>query len=80
MDQKPVPDLFFILVNNKKQPLHAINCTRKSYQQQKGPGTSDQSLFRLQLEYLKNKKIFLAEIRNIFHSFEGLSLGEKIKI
>ena len=23
--QKPVPDSFFILVNNPRQPLHAIN-------------------------------------------------------
>ena len=31
-------------------------------------------------EYLENKKSFLDEIKNIFHSFEGLSLGQKIKI
>ena len=31
-------------------------------------------------EYLKNEKSFLDEIKNIFYSFKGLSLGEKIKI
>ena len=31
-------------------------------------------------EYLKNKKSFLDEIKNIFHSFKGLSFVEKIKI
>ena len=30
-------------------------------------------------EYLENEKSFLDEIKNIFHSFEGLSFGEKIK-
>ena len=28
-------------------------------------------------EYLKNEKNFLDEIKNIFHSFSGLSFGEK---
>ena len=31
-------------------------------------------------EYLENEKSFLDEIKNIFHSFEGLSFGQKIKI
>ena len=31
-------------------------------------------------EYLENEKSFLDEIKNIFHIFVGLSLGEKIKI
>ena len=31
-------------------------------------------------EYLENEKSFLDEIKNIFHSFKGLSYGEKIKI
>ena len=30
-------------------------------------------------EYLKNKKSFLDEIKNIFIVFKGLSVGEKIK-
>ena len=29
------------------------------------------------LEYLENEKSFLDEIKNIFHSFEELSFGEK---
>ena len=29
------------------------------------------------LKYLENKTSFLDEIKNIFHSFEGLSFGEK---
>ena len=29
-------------------------------------------------EYLKNEKSFLDQIKSIFHSFEGLSFGEKI--
>ena len=28
-------------------------------------------------EYLENEKSFLDEIKNIFHSFEGLSFGGK---
>ena len=31
-------------------------------------------------EYLENEKGFLDEVKNIFHSFEGLSFAEKIKI
>ena len=31
-------------------------------------------------EYLENKKSFLDEIKNICHSFKGLSLGEKKKL
>ena len=31
-------------------------------------------------EYLENENSFLDEIKNIFHSFEGLSFVEKIKI
>ena len=31
-------------------------------------------------EYLGNEKSFLDEIKSIFHSFEGLSFGEKTKI
>ena len=30
------------------------------------------------IEYLKNEKSIYDEIKSIFHSFEGLSLGEKI--
>ena len=30
-------------------------------------------------EYFENKKSFLDEIKNIFHSFEGLSFDEKLK-
>ena len=62
--QKLVPDLFLILVNNPKQPLHARNLTLcilsnpvpfngQSYQKQYGPGTSDQSLFRLENKFRK---------------------------
>ena len=75
VQQKLVPDLFIIFVNNPKQPLHVRNYfkgkiferglskslkkvtsffllnlvpfKRQSYQKQKGPGTSVQSLFRL---------------------------------
>ena len=75
MQQKLVPDLFIILVNNPKQPLHVRNYfkskiferglskslkkdtsfflsnpvpfNRQSCQKEKGPRTSDQSLFRL---------------------------------
>ena len=77
---KLVPDPFFILVNNPKQPLHARNSFKnilkrdyqnplkkltlfflsnpvpfneQSYQKQKGPGTSDQSLFRLLNKFTK---------------------------
>ena len=32
------------------------------------------------VEYLENEKSFLNEIKSIFHIFEGLSFGEKIKI
>ena len=32
------------------------------------------------LEYLENEKIFLDEIKNIFHVFEGLSFSEKYKL
>ena len=31
-------------------------------------------------KYLENEKSFLGEIKNIFHSFEGLLRGEKIKV
>ena len=31
-------------------------------------------------EYLENKKSFLDEIKNIFHSFQRVSFGENIKI
>ena len=75
VQQKSVPDLFIILVNNPKQPLHARNYfkvkyfegglskslkkvilfflsnpvpfNRQNYPKQKGPGISDQLLFRL---------------------------------
>ena len=72
-----VPDPFFVLINNQKQPLHAKNSFKnkifckeiikkvkfifflnpapfngQSYQKQKGPGTSDQSLFRLQNKFI----------------------------
>ena len=73
MHQKLVPDLFFILVNNSKQPLHArkgdyqkplkkltlfflsnpVPFNGQSYKKQKGLGTSDQSLFRLQNKFKK---------------------------
>ena len=63
MYQILVPDPFFILVNNPKQPFHARNCFKNKiffllspvpfngqiYKKQKGPRTSDQSLFRLQV-------------------------------
>ena len=48
MQLKLVPDLFAILVNNPKQPLHA-----RHYQKQKGPGTNDQPLFRLRNKFRK---------------------------
>ena len=80
--QKLFPDLFFNLVNNLKQPLHAKNSFEnimswkgdyrnslkkltllflsnpvpfngQGYQKQKEPGTSDQSLFRLQNRFRK---------------------------
>ena len=83
MQQKLVPDSFFILVSNPKQPLHARNSFKnkifwkgiiyhktwkkltlfflsnpvpfneQSYQKQKGPGTGDQPLFRLQTKFTK---------------------------
>ena len=81
MQQKLVPDLFIILVNNPKQPLHGkfffknnilkedyqkslkkvtsfflsnpVSFSRQNYQKQKGPGTSDQSLFRLRNKFRK---------------------------
>ena len=71
MPQKLAPDLFLILVNNPKQPLHAKNSFKdilkedyqkalkkvpfngQSFQKQKGPGTSDWSLFRLQNKFRK---------------------------
>ena len=81
MQKKLVPDLFIILVNNLKQPLHAQNYfkskifwedsqktlkkvtsfyllnpvpfNRQNYQNQKGPGTSDQLLFRLRNKFRK---------------------------
>ena len=31
-------------------------------------------------EYLKNEESYLDKIKNIFHSFKGLSFDEKIKI
>ena len=72
--------VYIYLVNNPKQPLHAINSFKnilkedyqkalkkltsffllkpvpfngQSYQKQKGPGTSDQSLFKLQKKFRK---------------------------
>ena len=33
-----------------------------------------------EFEYLENEKSLLDSIKNIFHSFKGLSFGEKIKI
>ena len=33
-----------------------------------------------EFEYLENEKSLLDEIKNLCHSFEGLSFGEKIKI
>ena len=56
MHQKLVPDPFLILVNNPKQLLHAKNSFKingQSYQKQKGPGASNQSLFRLQNQFRK---------------------------
>ena len=29
------------------------------------------------IKYLENEKIFLDEIKNIFHSFQGLLFGDK---
>ena len=81
MQQKLVPDLIIILVNNRKQPLHARNYfkskifwkriikslkkvpsfflsnpapfNRQNDQKQKGPRSSDQSLFRLWNKFRK---------------------------
>ena len=81
MHKKLVPDPFFILLYNPKQPLHARNSFEnnilkedyqkpfkkstlsfllnpvpfnlQSYQKQKGPGTSDSSLFRLRNKFRK---------------------------
>ena len=47
-------------------PFESGNCGKEGKKLQK-------------LEYLKNEKSFLDEIKNIFHSFEGLSFGEKVK-
>ena len=87
MHQKLVPGSFFILVNNPKQPLPAINSFKnkifwkgilknswkskysfslnyfpfneQSYQKQKGPRTSDQSLFRLQNKFTNNSLLVM---------------------
>ena len=63
LHQKLVPDLFLILINNQEHPLHARNSfnnkriiKRGQNLEQKGPGTSDQSLFRL---HHKFRKFFL---------------------
>ena len=63
MHQKLVPDLFLILINNQENSLYARNyfknkriIKRQQNLEQKGPGTSDQSLFRL---HKKFRKIFL---------------------
>ena len=61
--------LILILVNNPKQSLHARNSVKskifwkgivknplfneQSYQKQKGPGNSDQSLFRFRNKFTK---------------------------
>ena len=69
-----------------------VTFNRHNYQKQKGPGTSEQSLFSLfesgkfgkegkklqKFEYLQNEKGFLDEIKNIFHSFlKGYHLMKK---
>ena len=80
MLQKLASDLFIILVNNPKKPLHVrnyfkskifwkrlskslkkgnfllsspVSFNRQNYQKQKGPGTSDQLLFRLRNKFRK---------------------------
>ena len=61
MQQKIVPDLFKILVNNPKQLLHPSNSfkrnpvpfNRQAYKKQKEPETTDHSLFRLQNKFRK---------------------------
>ena len=58
---KDSPDLFKILVNNPKQPLHPSNSfkrnpvpfNRQAYKKQKEPETTDHSLFRLQNKFRK---------------------------
>ena len=65
---KAAPDPFLILVNNPKKSLHARNSFEnkiflsnlvpklsngQNYQKQKGPGTSDQTYFRLRNKFRK---------------------------
>ena len=69
MQQKLVPDLFIILVNNPKQPYfkrrlsknlkkltsfflsNPVPFYRQNNKKQKGPGSSDHLLFRLQNKF-----------------------------
>ena len=111
MQQKLVPDLFIILVNNPKQPLHArtyfkSKIFRKSIikkpfkkgnflffraqslsidkiiTKQRGPGTSDQWLFRLNsfVSYVLsdqvwcNIKLFLSYPKNYICKFTQANL------
>ena len=53
MHQKLVPDHFLILVNNSKKLTlfflsNLVPFNGQYYEKQKGPGTRDQSLFKLQ--------------------------------
>ena len=61
--------------------LNPVSFNLQSYQKQKRPETSDQSLFKFRnkfrnerekvqkFEYLENEKSFLDEIKDTFHSF-----------
>ena len=53
MYQKPVPDLFIILVNNPKEPLHARNSFQRYFQR----GLS-KSLKKVTLFFLSNPAPF----------------------
>ena len=68
MHKELVPDPYFILVSNPKQPLHARNFFKnkifwkgiiKNLSNQKGPGTSDQSLFRLQNKFTRTSLLVI---------------------
>ena len=62
---KPIHDI--INYSNSIWPFELGKCGKEGKKLQK-------------FEYLENEKSFLDEIKNVFIVFEGLSLGEKLKI
>ena len=59
--------------------MHDINYSTSICPFESGKSGKEEGKIQ-KFEYLENRNSFLDEIKSVFHSFEGLSFCEKIKI